>query len=207
MSHLKTIIRQLYEVANKSMVDQQLAAALLKSNKLITKPCCNIPNNFGSIHAEANAISTFFDKYIGKINTKKKYNLIVIRKNQCGGTCNARPCYKCLDMMKIYGIKKVYYSIGNDENIICENVKDMISIHSSSVTKFFDKCNDVPLHEYYEHLLKVKFPSEVKLYNLELFINYNLLNVLPNYKVKIVKNKYITIINNKNLIIVEAILV
>ena len=67
----------------------------------------------------------------------KKNDLIVIRINKQGDLVSSRPCYNCLEMMKAVNIKKVYYS-DNDGNIICENVKDMISINASSVTKMID---------------------------------------------------------------------
>ena len=61
----------------------------------------------------------------------KKFNMIVIRINNKGELKNARPCHNCLIMMKNIKINKVYYSV--DNNIICEKVKNMISIQSSSV--------------------------------------------------------------------------
>ena len=62
---------------------------------------------------------------------------MVVRVNKLGDICNARPCYNCLDMMKAVGIRKVYYSISPNE-IICEKVKDMISIQASMVDKNVD---------------------------------------------------------------------
>lgn len=90
--------------------------------------------------------------------------------------------------MKAVGIRRVYYSINPDE-VICENVKDMVSIQSSSVTRHIEKLNGNPLvddsDKYYENLLTRMFPSSIRRYNLEKFIAHNLTNVLPTYEVKI----------------------
>jgi hypothetical protein len=60
--------------------------------------------------------------------------------------------------MKAVGIRKVYYSTAPNE-LICENVKDMISIQSSSVSKIYEKnygnkLVDDPI-KYYEDLIKI----------------------------------------------------
>lgn len=136
-----------------------------------------------------------------------------MRVNQTGDVCNARPCHNCLQMMKIVGIKKVYYSISN-EQIICEKVKDMISIHTSSVSRHLERLNGNYLaydnKKYYDHLMKTLFPSSIKKYNLETFIKYNLINVLPSYITKIETKKNITIViilNNNNEIVTKAFVI
>ena len=54
--------------ANKSLIDQQLAAAIIKGKKMISKPCCNTirgicrGNCVGSLHAEANAIINYYGR-------------------------------------------------------------------------------------------------------------------------------------------------
>ena len=53
-----------------------------------------------------------------------------------GSTANARPCFNCLKMMKDVGINKVYYSTGTDESLVSENVKNMVSIQSSTITRY-----------------------------------------------------------------------
>jgi hypothetical protein len=108
--------------------------------------------------------------------------------------------------MKVVGIRKVYYSVSN--NIICENVKDMVSIESSLVTKYVDEINNLNKTSltpilYYEGLLIKKFPDKIKLYNLNNFIQYNLVNVLPEYKVKF-NNNYVYIIDVNEQIIIKA---
>jgi len=174
MSHNKfiSIFPRLIQEALQSQIRCQLAAALIKGQKLISKPCSNINRNIcrghacGSLHAEAHAILDYFGKSLtyssnkgGSFSVAKdkkiKCDLIVIRINKDGKLMNSRPCYNCLSMMKAVGVKRVYYS-DNNENIICENVKDMLSINSSSVTRIidfnyfikYDFNNVLPHHSY-----------------------------------------------------------
>ena len=127
-----SIINQLQFEAEKSSIEHQLAAGIIKSNKLISKPYRNSTHtilkyvNTGSLHAEAHAILKYFGKsfyfdnkknlvYFPNNNYKrKKIDLIVIRINKNKEICNARPCYNCLNMMKCVGINRVYYSISSN---------------------------------------------------------------------------------------------
>lgn len=209
--------------AQKSLIDQQLAAAIACGSKMVSKPFCNSPQNtcrgpcYGSLHAEARAIinyfgrSLIFDKkkgwcYYGEKLRNQKLDIVVIRVNKSKETCNARPCYNCLIMMKTVRIRRVYYSISPDK-FICENVKDMVSIHASSITRYIEKLNGNHLvddaNKYYHNLLAKFFPTSIKKYNLETFIAYNFNNVLPTYEVKIINRSGIVLIldSNKKLVI------
>jgi len=236
-----SIINQLYNKASESKITNQLAASIIKSNKIVDKPYCNLlcnvgkENNIASLHAEAHAISKYFGKsfYYNKKNKKvyldekKKRNidLIVIRINKLGYSCNARPCYNCLNMMKAVGINKVYYSINlnnvNNVNkddinffpikLVCEKVKDMISIQVSAINRClelnYSKSNNSQSNEYYDNLLKKIFPPVINFNNLNYFIQFNLISILPKYKVKIINiknDKIVHIINNNNIIIIKA---
>jgi hypothetical protein len=108
--------------------------------------------------------------------------------------------------MKLVNINKVYYSISSDK-IISENVKNMISIQSSNLTRTLDLFNNDNISLYYEKLLIEYFPSSIQKYNLYIFIEYNLKILLPDYKVKIYNKKkktLIEIINKNNIKIIEA---
>lgn len=216
------ILCRLQNEAKNSLLEHQMAAAILKGNKVINKPCCNLNRNtcrgfqIASLHAEARVIlnhygkSLFFNQkgHYYLANTKPiKYiiDLIVLKINKSGDVLNARPCYYCLDMMKAVGIKKVYYTVSPNK-LNCENVKDMISIQISGVTKQLKKINQDNNDKFFEDLLKKTFPNIVRNHNLLSFINYNLINVLPLYKVQIIKNK-VLIINDKNIIIIESIMI
>ena len=104
---------------------------------------------------------------------------------------NARPCFNCLNIMKIVGIKKVYYSVKPDM-IVCEKVKDMISIQASSVTKKIQReYYHAPTDDktFFEELLKKLFPTQIKKENLNFFLQHNFKFVLPTHKYSIFKNK------------------
>jgi hypothetical protein len=142
-----------------------------------------------------------------------KLDITVVRINRAGEACNARPCYNCLNMMKAVGIRRVHYSVSPTE-LVCENVKDMISIQASTVSKHVEKINgtcdvvdDENPHKFYEYLLKKNFPTSIKRYNLDSFIQYNLSNDLPTYKVKIVgKNdkQVVWILNTNEQVVIKA---
>jgi len=218
------ILNSLRTEANKSLIDQQLAAAIIKGKRLISKPCCNTTrsicrgNCIGSLHAEANAIINYFgktlsfDKKKGWIldnRIKSKLDLVVVRVNKNGETCNSRPCHNCLNMMKSVGIKRVYYSVGPD-TVVCENVKDMISIQSSSVDKHLDQMNNTDYKDhntYYENLLIKYFPTSIRKYNLDNFIQYNLSHLLPKHRVVIQTNNlttYVWITDSQDKEIIKA---
>lgn len=119
-----------------------------------------------------------------------------------GSTANARPCFNCLKMMKDVGINKVYYSTGAVESLVSENVKHMVSIQSSTITRYFyninhnlDENNSKEL--YFENLMKKLFPKEIKEKNLIYFLEHNFKNVLPDCNFNIKKNNKIIFYNKQ----------
>jgi len=141
-------------------------------------------------------------------NKLRKLDIIVIRINALNELCNARPCYMCLELLKSLNFRYVYYSVSSTE-IIRERVRDMISIEASSVTKHLDITHNKLYNNnntYYRDLLVNYFPEYTTLYNLNCFITYNLQNLLPTYKVKIINNSVI-ILDTENSIVVEAIII
>lgn len=142
--------------------------------------------------------------FYGTNSKKPNINIIVARVNKCGDIANARPCYNCLLMMKAVGIRKVYYSVGNDE-LICENVNNMVSIHVSATTRVItmDKNKNKNSLQYFEKILINYFPNRIKKHNLDLFIKYNFSNVLPTYKLSIHKS-VVYIYNTNNICIKNA---
>ena len=229
MSKFKnSFINILCTEAQKSLIDQQLAAAVTRGSRMVSRPSCNSPQNtyrglcYGSLHAEARAIVNYFGRsltfdkkkggvFYGAKPKNQKLDIVVVRVNRSGETCNARPCYNCLNMMKAVGIRRVYYSISPDE-FICENVKDMVSIQSSSVTRHIEKLNGNMLvddaDKYYQDLLSKFFPSSIRRYNLEKFIAHNLTNVLPTYEVKIdVRSQLVWILDANKKIVIKSNLI
>jgi hypothetical protein len=115
---------------------------------------------------------------------------------------NARPCQNCLEMMKDLNVNKVYYSTGFGDEIICELIKDMISIQTSAVTKYLLVLSHVTIikSNYFENLLIKIFPPKIKQENLLYFIEYNFKNVLPDctYIIKNERSNKIIIFYDKN---------
>lgn len=219
------ILPRLIEEASKGQNKYQLAAALIKGQKFLSKPCANSARNMcrghacGSLHAEAHAILDYFGKdlmytaknggsfFVAK-NKKIKCDLVVIRINRDDKICKSRPCYNCLSMMKGVGIRKVYYT-DNKQNIICENVKDMISINASSVTKMIDclrmDCK-MSHDDFFENLLKTLFPNKIKKINFEYFIEHDFSNVLPKHSYTMTKDLVVFYdLANKELVKSELI--
>lgn len=156
----------------------------------------------------------------------KKYDIFVVRINKpdnkessCTKLVNARPCAHCLDMMKSVGIRRVYYSDDSGE-IIYENVKDMISIHTSKVAQRFEiskksNCNRLPDQksinqtDYYDKLILKKIPNVVKHINYQLFLEHNFKTIQANYKLEsVTMSGYIRVnIINSSDVILKTIIV
>ncbi len=118
-----------------------------------------------------------------KVN--KKLDLIVIRVNSDDELCISRPCYNCLSMMKAVNIRRVYY-VDNKGDIVSENVRDMISIHASSVTRYIHSIKDGETYMgresiFFKKLLKTLFPATVKRTNFDSFVRHDLSVVLPDH--------------------------
>jgi hypothetical protein len=79
---LNRYLPQLRCEALKSNIQTKLAACILKGKKMICKPCCNVDRNiyrginYGSIHAEANAILTYYGKNLVFDKVKNKWCLL-----------------------------------------------------------------------------------------------------------------------------------
>lgn len=225
-----TIIDRLVETAKKSPINShKLAAVIVSGKKLLSRPCANVHRNScrghfcGSLHAEAHAIIDYFGKdisYSPKIgwcqsrNNKCKKDVIVIRVNEEGNMCVSRPCCYCLDMMKAVDIRRVYY-VDHNKKIVFEYVRDMISIHMSSVSRHIHSINDHNTYIktntiFFNKLLKTYFPVAIKRTNFNSFVQNNLLMVLPNhtYIIKTENNINIVIIlDSNNIEIIKSILI
>lgn len=115
-------------------------------------------------------------------------------------------------MMKDLNVNKVYYSTGNGDEIVYELVKDMISIHTSSITRYLLSLSNIIINKsnYYEKLLITKIPSKIKEKNLLYFLKHNFENILPkyNYIIKNENNNKIVIFYNKdNDFLFQAIII
>ena len=218
-----TIINNLIDQAKESKLQQHLAAAVLQSNKQLSDSVCNSERNFcrgqyvPSLHAEQRAILAYYGQKVNYNAFKgwyfyeddykaKRLDIAVVRLFKNGKLANARPCRKCLAMMKDLGIKKVHYSSGNEKEIISENIKDMWSINDSSSIRRFDRIHlNYPKDdfEYYKFLLKKNAPKTIKLVNLMHFIRFNLVDLLNGcvYSFEKIKGqRYFKIINKDEIL-------
>ena len=103
--------------------------------------------------------------------------MVVVRLHRDGTFANARPCRKCVCMMKNLGIRRTYYSSGINSEIKCELVSDMISIQDSSSSKHFCRTQyNYPKDDisYYKLIMDMHLPLIIKKESLENFINYYL---------------------------------
>ena len=123
------------DCAHDSLMRLKHGAILFSAKKQIHYSCCNREGNkicgfdVPSIHAEACCINAMLR---GRFETKfqrrgidrksiGKYNVMVIRISSCGELRDSEPCCMCVNMMKLYGIKKVYYSNANGE-LCCRKI-------------------------------------------------------------------------------------
>ena len=240
-NRLYSICNRLVQSAQDSMLLQKLSASILQNKKIVNKPKENGIRTFyrgefnGSIHAEMNVLLSHFgeainyDKKIGwRINDSerkkiKKYAIIVIRIDKRDKDSvqlmNARPCQNCLNMMKSIGLKKVYYS-DDKGDIVCEQIKNMVSIHTShvtikinSITKNKEEVSKQKLKQnYFDESIR-RLPDIIKKGNFLNFINYDYKTISHFYQLEssIIKEKngYFTkfIFTNINNEFLKAVIV
>lgn len=232
MPKFQSIIQSLTNKAITSQIHIKLAAVLIKGKRMVSQPYCNTLRNkckgftCGSLHAETNAIlhyygnklsyhkkdGWYFDETKERNSKSKNLDLFVLRINRTDqnlNICNSRPCFNCLNLMKVVGINKVHYTDDNG-NIITEHVKSMVSIQASSTTIYMYQLKTkftISLTDYFNNLIRTQFPAKIKKENLEYFVKYNLCNILPTYKHIISPNGRVVIQDGFNKIIVASILI
>ncbi|MBC8427587.1 MAG: hypothetical protein H8D97_01710 [Proteobacteria bacterium] len=122
----RTLINQAIREANKVDFKYRLGAIIFKNKTRIISTGHNHGNRFrrnlkpkytrwiGSLHAEVDAI----------LNTKENLHnmqMLVIRIDKSGGFRLAKPCEEhCMKYIENVGLKRVYYSIDNDNFGIIE---------------------------------------------------------------------------------------
>ncbi len=130
-------------VANDSELIQKHGAIVVSGGKIVSKAYNSyapvykfngINNHKGSGHAEANALKEYYKNIRGNARRKNKYmlrskiDIYVVRVNRLGELMNSKPCYHCTRMLKMLGIRRVYYS-DNNGNIVCERVSELSNTH------------------------------------------------------------------------------
>ncbi len=209
-------LNKLVQSAERSNMNQRLASCVLKKGrKIVGTPQCNnneIPKDdpeLGSSHAEMASVTQFLskmgikikcnDKYSGLIdnNIKKelnKYDIAVIRIGNLDPEkitlVNARPCHKCLNVIKMCGFKRIHYS-DDTGKIVTETVKNMLAVHSSYVTiKLYFMKNKMEytnsvVHNtsYYDDIIRKQIPETVREINFKYFIQYDFKSIAAKYKI------------------------
>ena len=124
----ETVIQELTDLAKKSDVRSQHAAAILNQKGKILVSASNYhlhkpyrgnvwkPEGEYTIHAEEAAYMKFIQKYSHLIKGGNSFILVVIRIQRGGDTClHSKPCKKCTQkinkLIKKKVISKVYYSV------------------------------------------------------------------------------------------------
>lgn len=124
----RTVIQELTNLAKKSDVRSQHAAAILNNKGEIIVSATNYhlhkpyhgkiwkPEGEYTVHAEEAAYIKFIQKYHHLIKGGKSFILIVIRIQRGGTNClHSKPCKKCTQkinkLIKKKVISKVYYSV------------------------------------------------------------------------------------------------
>jgi len=226
-----SIIYDLIHVAKESTLNHQLAACIMKKYKKITPGRCNshgLGSDNPSRHAEYRALIELHGgkniKYTASgwkipddiIRKNRNRSILVVRAgtfNNMTVLVNARPCMKCLEMLKSCGLKEVHYS-DDTGNIKTEKIKDMISVHASHVTIKYDYmaknkevANDnaylnkvISKQLYYDNLIKNGIPDYVRALNFTYFTDYNLTKLSATYYVEKTQKKA-TIFNGMNQMI------
>lgn len=145
--------------AEKSCVNQKHSAALLKNGKIIgvgyNKYCSFAKKS--TIHAEIDVLMNMKRKY--KKYQMSNLDIIIIRISPKDSLLkNSRPCDHCIDSLRKFHIKRVYYSNEYGE-IVCEKIEDMKKMHVCSGDKFREKlkytCNERKYNIYTEKMRKV----------------------------------------------------
>lgn len=137
-----------------------------------------------------------------------KLDLVVVRINGRGEMCNARPCYDCLCMMKQVGIRRVRYSVSEDK-ILTEVVDNMISIQFSTLNYLPEKraSNNKNKLEFLKNILVRVFPKYIFEKNLKYFLEYNMINVFPDFTICINKKKgTLSIYDEKTKLLLSSVL-
>lgn len=72
-------------------------------------------NALKTLHAEAGAILKIRNK-----TDLSGHNVLIFRQTKDGKMANAKPCEGCMKLIRLYGLKKIYYT--RDDQVWEENV-------------------------------------------------------------------------------------
>lgn len=99
--------------AGRSEQNHKHGAVVVQGGKVVStghnKVTTKVPSHMFSRHAEMAAIR----QYSSKTKTLNDACVYVVRLNRCG-LADSTPCVLCQQYMRTHGIKRVFYSTGQD---------------------------------------------------------------------------------------------
>lgn len=140
MYHNYSLEDYLIKIAEKSCVNQKHSAAIIKNGEVINigynKYCSSFAKK-STIHAEMDVLMNLKKKY--KKHLLTNIDIVIIRISSKGSILkNSRPCNQCLNILKKFNIRRVYYSNDFGE-IVYEKTIDMESGHVCAGERFHKK--------------------------------------------------------------------
>ena len=134
--------------ANKSILRYRHGCIATYGGKIIARGC-NTPKydkNTCTCHAEVNVLHKLYNNYNHKRQTNKiermfrKTTLYISRLSQAGISYDSAPCVDCLNVIKLYNIKKVIFCLDNEYYIIKPNTYN--TLYESQGHKYAHMFND-----------------------------------------------------------------
>ena len=134
--------------AEKSILRYRHGCIATYGGKIISRGC-NTPKydkNTCTCHAEVNVLHKLFNNYKRKHQVDKikrifrKTTLYVSRLTQGGFSNDSAPCINCLNIIKLYNIKRIIFYLDNEYYII--NPHAQYKQHTTQGYKYIQSTND-----------------------------------------------------------------
>lgn len=116
------------EEANKALGDKRHGAILFSNKSIISKGHNEYNIDKNTLHAEECCFKEYNINYYG-------HNILIIRINTNKKLLNSKPCKQCVEILKKYGVKKIYYSDEN-QNIVMEKTNNIKTDFITSGQKY-----------------------------------------------------------------------
>ena len=118
------MIRIAKKQAGNSTYIYKLGAVIVKGQRVLSTGFnsishCSVNNFRNSRHAEMDAILKLMHRHNGLVSLAGS-TLYVTRVTQTGRSAMAKPCKKCMDLIRSVGIREVIYT--TDNNVVKERV-------------------------------------------------------------------------------------
>jgi tRNA(Arg) A34 adenosine deaminase TadA len=116
-----------------------------------------------SMHAEIDGLRRMkIYRAINPKSTRESYDIVVIRFSKSGKLGISRPCLHCLRALYTsnINIKHVYYSTGNDQEIVRESLIDMINDDVVHISSGWRQKMGINHKDYCTHIIKEKLDND-----------------------------------------------